>query len=206
MLSFPDPSSESQMWLFRFLQQGACVKKFIDNCILCQSSDNSCLFCKKQYVLRNTYVHETDCLVRLALESKQDDRKLRQFVLNAQDFFFDQDMRKGEALPIAEVLQVTRFGRILYDDWENTYHEHLWREMQRTNYFEIDETPYTEYPDTTEGFINPFILEQSWKKMKNVSVCSVDLVSEKKNLMFINMWLIMEYFTRICFLRFICFQ
>lgn len=164
MLSFPDPSSESQMWLFRFLQQGACVKKFIDNCILCQSSDNSCLFCKKQYVLRNTYVHETDCLVRLALESKQDDRKLRQFVLNAQDFFFDQDMRKGEALPIAEVLQVTRFGRILYDDWENTYHEHLWREMQRTNYFQIDETPYTEYPDTTEGFINPFILEQSWKK------------------------------------------
>lgn len=149
------------MWLFRFLQQDACVKKFIDNCILCQSSDNSCLFCKIQYVLRNTYVHETDCLVRLALESKQDDRKLRQFVLNAQDFFFDQDMRKGEALPIAEVLQVTRFGRILYDDWENTYHEHLWREMQRTNYFEIDETRYTEYPDTTEGFINPFILEQS---------------------------------------------
>lgn len=180
MLSFPDPSSESQMWLFRFLQRGACVKKFIDNCILCQSSDNSCLFCKKQYDLRNTYVHETDCLVRLALESKQDDRKLRQFVLNAQDFFFDQDTRKGEALPIAEVLQVTRFGRILYDDWENTYHEHLWREMHRTNYFEIDETPYTEYPDTTEGFINPFILEQSWKKMKNVSVCSVDLVSEKK--------------------------
>lgn len=162
------------MWLFRFLQQDACVKKFIDNCILCQSSDNSCLFCKKQYVLRNTYVHETDCLVRLALESKQDDRKLRQFVLNAQDFFFDQDMRKGEALPIAEVLQVTRFGRILYDDWENTYHEHLWREMQRTNYFEIDETPYTEYPDTTEGFINPFILESREKKMKNVSVCSVD--------------------------------
>lgn len=95
------------------------------------------------------------------MESKQDDRKLRQFVLNAQDFFFDQDTRKGEALPIAEVLQVTRFGRILYDDWENTYHEHLWREMHRTNYFEIDETPYTEYPDTTEGFINPFILEQS---------------------------------------------
>lgn len=102
MLSFPDPSSESQMWLFRFLQQGACVKKFIDNCILCQSSDYSCLFCKKQYDLRNTYVHETDCLVRLAFESKQDDRKLGQFVLNAQDFFFDQDMRKGEALPIAE--------------------------------------------------------------------------------------------------------
>lgn len=142
MLSFPDPSSESQMWVFRFLQQGACVKKIIDNCILCQSSENSCLFCN------------------------QDVRKLRQFVLNAQDFFFDQDMRKGEALPIAEVLQVTRFGRILYDDRENTYHEHLWREMQRTNYFEIDETPYTEYQDTTEGFINPFILEQSWKKWK----------------------------------------
>lgn len=85
----------------------------------------------KNNVLRNTYVHETDCLVRLALESKQDDRKLRQFVLNAQDFFFDQDMRKGEALPIAEVLQVTRFGRILYDDWENTYHEHSKNQLFR---------------------------------------------------------------------------
>lgn len=28
---FPDPTSERQMWLFRFLQRGSCVKNFIDN-------------------------------------------------------------------------------------------------------------------------------------------------------------------------------
>lgn len=96
---------------------------------------------------------------------------------------------------------------------KNTCHDHLWRDLQRTNYFEIDETPYTEYPDTTEGFINPFILEQSWKKMKKRLVCSVDLVLEKKEknqnktnkkkpknkTVFNNMWLIMEYFTGIFF-------
>lgn len=76
MLSFPDPSRESRMWLFIFLQQGSCVIFFIDY-IFCQPSENSCLFCEIQHFLRNSYVREIDCLVRLALKSRQqDDRKL----------------------------------------------------------------------------------------------------------------------------------
>lgn len=155
MSSFPDPSDEHQMWLLRFLLRGTCVKKYFDNNILCHPSQNSCLFCKKQYALRNTCVQETDCLVRLALESKQDDRKLRRFVLKAQDFFFDQDMRKGEAPSADEVLHITRFGLISEDDWTSTYHDHLWYEWNRAMHFDLDEKPNTEYPDTTEGFINP---------------------------------------------------
>lgn len=161
MLSFPDPTSERQMWLFRFLQRGSCVKNFIDNYNLYHSDDTSCQFCKKQYVLRNSLVHETECIVRLALEATQNDGKLLKFVLKAQDIFFDQDMRKGEALPVAEVLKITRFGRISYDDWENIYHDFVWDEICRTEHLGYEETPYTEYPDTTEGFMNPFIFEQS---------------------------------------------
>ena len=103
--------------------------------------------------MRNSFVHETDCIVRLALEARQNDGKLLKF--------FDQDMRKGEALPVAEALKITRFGRISYDDWENIYHDFLWAEICRTEHLGYEETPYIEYPHTAEGFINPFIFEQS---------------------------------------------
>jgi hypothetical protein len=138
------------------MQRGACVKKLVDDYNMFHSDTKSCEFCKKQYILRLEFVHQKDCVVRLALKVKQDDKK---FMLMAQGIFFDREMRKGEALSIEEVLEIARFDGIHLDVWSCLKNKFLRRIHMETSGFEKDETPYTEEPNTTEGFIIPFSLK-----------------------------------------------
>lgn len=61
--------TQTEKNLRNFLQNGAAVKKLIDEYIANNENSITCDFCKKQYYLRTKVVHEKHCLVRLALES-----------------------------------------------------------------------------------------------------------------------------------------
>lgn len=62
--------TQTEKNLRNFLQNGAAVKKLIDEYIANNENSITCDFCKKQYYLRTKVVHEKHCLVRLALESR----------------------------------------------------------------------------------------------------------------------------------------
>lgn len=101
--------TQTEKNLRNFLQNGAAVKKLIDEYIANNENSITCDFCKKQYYLRTKVVHEKHCLVRLALESRKDPTKMSTFCLHADGF--EKESLK-EMTDFAEVLKITMADRV----------------------------------------------------------------------------------------------
>lgn len=101
--------TQTEKNLRNFLQNGAAVKKLIDEYIANNENSITCDFCKKQYYLRTKVVHEKHCLMRLALESRKDPTKMSTFCLRA--YGFEKESLK-EMTDFAEVLKITMADRV----------------------------------------------------------------------------------------------
>lgn len=113
--------TEGEKNLRDFLQKGAAVKQLIDKYIVKNEKSVTSEFCKKQYYLRMKLIHEKHCLVRLAIESEVNPRKMSTFCLRAYDF---DDTSLEEPGDFLEVLKITMADRLPKQIMEEAYDEY----------------------------------------------------------------------------------